>query len=405
MNNRMSQPADFERRILLTLAGHSPAIITETLYALTQQQAYVPTEIHVITTSSGQEKLISTLLGDNGVLTRFCNEYGVTMPKFTEAFIHVITDANGAVLHDLQTEADNEAAADFITQKVRELTRDENTSLHVSIAGGRKTMTYYLGYAMSVFGRIQDRMSHVLVDDRYMSADFFYPTARSQMVTPFKGEPFDAKDVEVMLGDLPFIRLRDGLTEDLLRKENTSYSELITIAQCQLNPIKVEVRNNLENTRKPWQIFCSGREILDLNNAEIALYIWLLYRHKTAQSPLHFSLRKDNEKLASVFLHFYKALFGDYRGGYSKLYRALVETDDGRRKEGITSKYFSPKKTSINTILRNTLSTLGADHYIIYDSTDKDTNRTDFYLSPRLQANQISLPDLSIFSSQDYQLS
>ena len=172
MNNRMSQPADFERRILLTLAGHSPAIITETLYALTQQQAYVPTEIHVITTSSGQEKLISTLLGDNGVLARFCNEYGVTIPKFTEAFIHVITDANGAVLHDLQTEADNEAAADFITTKVREFTRDENTSLHVSIAGGRKTMTYYLGYAMSVFGRVQDRMSHVLVEDDYAIPGF-----------------------------------------------------------------------------------------------------------------------------------------------------------------------------------------------------------------------------------------
>ena len=47
-----TQPEDFNRRVLLAVAGGSPAIVTETLYALTQTSipAYLPTEIHIITT-------------------------------------------------------------------------------------------------------------------------------------------------------------------------------------------------------------------------------------------------------------------------------------------------------------------------------------------------------------------
>ena len=49
-------------------------------------------------------------------------------------------------------------------------------SLHVSIAGGRKTMGFYVGYALSLFARDQDRLSHVLVPPSLESRqDFFYP--------------------------------------------------------------------------------------------------------------------------------------------------------------------------------------------------------------------------------------
>lgn len=37
-------------------------------------------------------------------------------------------------------------------------------------------MGYYLGYALSLYGRAQDRLSHVLVTERYESLrDFFIP--------------------------------------------------------------------------------------------------------------------------------------------------------------------------------------------------------------------------------------
>ncbi len=78
-------------------------------------------------------------------------------------------------------EADNAAVADFITEEVREITADPNASLHVSIAGGRKTMGFYVGYALSLFGRAQDRLSHVLVPPAFESPRrFFLSAARRQ---------------------------------------------------------------------------------------------------------------------------------------------------------------------------------------------------------------------------------
>ena len=382
MNNRMSQPADFERRILLTLAGHSPAIITETLYALTQQQAYVPTEIHVITTSSGQEKLISTLLGDNGVLTRFCNEYGVTMPKFTEAFIHVITDANGAVLHDLQTEADNEAAADFITQKVRELTRDENTSLHVSIAGGRKTMTYYLGYAMSVFGRIQDRMSHVLVDDRYAIPSFYYPTYTNCTITNTRnGDSFDAKDVVVTLGELPFIRLRDGLgfTRDLTdEKTDLSFNTVVRLVQNQFSGTSILLDNR--------GLFANNVPIRHKNftATDIAVYAWLLYRRCIGAGSVNYKSKDDqpNQAYAEELLTIYRKLYGD---------RGIKKMEDAIEDKGMTADYLRTHISRCNKALDSSFSRREvADKYIIHTTTTD--GHVIYDLSDELLPEHISLP-------------
>ena len=400
MTTEKNQPEHFDRRILLMVAGHSPAIITETLYALPANQK--PTEIRIITTASGKGILKEQLLGANNIVQELCKEHGIPVPLFDESRIYVIATKDGAELQDIQTEAENEISADFITAKVRELTQDPDCSLHVSIAGGRKTMTYYLGYALSVFGRIQDRMSHVLVEDRYAIPGFFYPTKESTpLINSRTDEKFDAKDVKVMLGELPFIRLRDGLTDDLLNKQDLSYSHIIEIAQRQLNPVRVEVRLATSSKGNRWELLCSNTLITGLNKAEFALYVWMLKRHKNGNTPdVQFNLRKDNEALATELLDVYCLLFGKNSGGYSKAYRALVQDDDGRNKEGITSKYFSPKKTNINKYLHEFLPTSGAQYYAITDLTEKETNRTHYYLPKALQADDIYLPH-SLFQGSE----
>ena len=178
----MKKPQDYKHRILLTIAGSSPAIVSETLYALSQQkEPFIPTEIHIITTAGVVNNIKTRLLGTNeqqGAIEALCQDYHLALPSIDDHTIHIISDDNGKELSDIITEADNEATANFIISKVRELTADDDSSLHVSIAGGRKTMTFYLGYAMSVFGRIQDQMSHVLVENDIRSHDFFYPTPK-----------------------------------------------------------------------------------------------------------------------------------------------------------------------------------------------------------------------------------
>lgn len=45
-----------------------------------------------------------------------------------------------------------------------------------NLAGGRKSMGFYIGYALSLFGRGQDRMSHILVEEAFEThPEFFYP--------------------------------------------------------------------------------------------------------------------------------------------------------------------------------------------------------------------------------------
>ena len=176
-----------KRKILLSVTGMSPAVVTETLYALVTEKNFVPTEIQVITTEQGKNKLLETLLGieggrkeRKGALQEFIEDYGeqycFSSIHFDESCIHIITDKCGQNLPDIRTPEENEQAANSIVQLVGNLCQDEDMQLHVSIAGGRKTMGFFMGYALSLYGREQDSLSHVLVDAQYENLpSFYYP--------------------------------------------------------------------------------------------------------------------------------------------------------------------------------------------------------------------------------------
>src|SRR5262249_29705615 len=145
--------------------------------------------------------------------------------------IHVITGPDGQPLEDILTDADNVAVADFITEHVRAITADRAVSLHVSIAGGRKTMGFYVGYALSLFGRPQDQLSHVLVSPPFESLhEFFYPSPRTRVIHDRGGRTLDAKEAAVRLGEIPFVRLREGLPKRLL-DGGARFSEAVAEAQ------------------------------------------------------------------------------------------------------------------------------------------------------------------------------
>jgi CRISPR-associated protein (TIGR02584 family) len=368
MTTIKTKPEEFERRILLTLAGHSPAIITETLYALPPSQK--PTEIRVITTSSGKEKLKKELLGDSGAIRRLCDEYQIRIPIFNESHIHVIAKG-GIELQDIQTEEHNEITADFIMTNVRELTQDDNTSLHVSIAGGRKTMTYYLGYAMSVFGRIQDRMSHVLVDDCYAVPGFYYPTCEQHMIPTRNGESFDASAVTVTLGDLPFIRLGDGLgfAEELTQGKHT-FNETIDLVQRQFAPVQVTMDSH------GWH--CSKITVQDPKPTRFSVYAWLLERHRNGEPPLRFYGDKPEREYAEELLAMYKRI---YRiKGIDKMETAL--------ERGMTVDYLRPHLSHCNKVLKNSLKE-AAQHYLI--QTHEHARYAEYCLPEGLVAQDITL--------------
>ncbi|HMU17522.1 MAG TPA: CRISPR-associated ring nuclease Csm6, partial [Thauera aminoaromatica] len=213
-------PATYPRRILLAVTGLSPQIVTETLHALAigNDTPFIPTEIHLITTAEGADRARLALLSDRlGWFHRLRRDYALPEIAFDVDHIHILRAPSGALMHDIRSPADNLVCADFITEKVRELSADPDAALHVSIAGGRKTMGFFLGYALSLFGRPQDRLSHVLVSEPFENTwDFFYPTPYENIIETSGKKLVDARDARLSLAEIPFVSLRHGLPTALL---------------------------------------------------------------------------------------------------------------------------------------------------------------------------------------------
>ena len=230
----MSDPCSFRRRVLVAVTGLSPQVVTETLYSLAVQQTptFVPTEVHLITTAEGANRARLSLLSESpGGFHGLRKDYDLPEIEFSEKNIHVLIDANGNSLDDIRTPEDNRMAADLITALVRELTADPESALHVSIAGGRKTMGFFLGYALTLFGRPQDRLSHVLVSSPFESSyHFFYPTPHTKVIEVGDKQLADTAAAQVTLAEIPFVSLRHGLPDALL-KGHASYNEAVEAVQ------------------------------------------------------------------------------------------------------------------------------------------------------------------------------
>jgi len=237
-----------KKHTLLATIGASPQVVTETLYAIHQANHRWPDDIYLITTSFVKEKAINGLIND-GHLQRLCNELKRPMPAFDVTHVLVTPGADGKEVEDARSLADHEALANFIMTEVRNRTSDDETSLHASLAGGRKTMTFYIGYAMSLFGRVQDTLSHVLVSDGYENIpDFWFPTdsVAHRHVENTKKQKLDAAAAIVTLAPIPFIRHRRNLPQVLLQKSITvQFAELVELINLGENPDALRLMVNL----------------------------------------------------------------------------------------------------------------------------------------------------------------
>lgn len=351
MINNHPSPHEYPRRILLAVAANSPQIVTETIYALTRQSDPVcmPTEVHIITTGRGQP-FVQQLLddGDPGWLRRLCDDYQLPVPQCDTRHIHLITDEQGNVLDDVRTRRDNTHAADFITRIVRDLTADPVSSLVVSLSGGRRTMTFYAGHALSLFGRVQDRLTHVLVDEEYFfNEEFFYPPPKPVWVVRTDNSGFDASQVEITLADIPFVRLRDSLPVALLQGQ-ARFSAVVAAAQAEFDPPRV-VLNKVEATLR------CGSVVVTMQPVELAFYAWFLQRRLAGKLPVRWS---DNETaLAAEFLANYEALYGRVAGEYERVAAAL--------NNGMTKEYFESRKSRTNTALKKAMNKTVSSFYMI----------------------------------------
>lgn len=322
--------------LLLSVIGGSPQILTETLYGIYQSKQAIPEKIQIITTSHGLNKLHEMdMFGKNGKVNQFTKEYDLASISFEATDVHVLRDNDGQALDDARSSVEHTSMADAITELVRTLTNEQilvaepsykelseldfargheqqqemlerlfikhnqlspsfakivisnnrykvyydKYSIHASIAGGRKSMTFLLGYAMSLFARRHDKLSHVLVDQRVENSPlFFYPSKNSlvEEVGFGKKETLDFQQMHVELAEIPMMRVRENMPE-LVLSVSRSYSDTVRIyEELQAEPkLSLYLKMNLQNGAKnkpTFTIQCGSQNVtLDIKNMTFLL--------------------------------------------------------------------------------------------------------------------------------------
>lgn len=275
----------------------SPAIVTETLYALVKEHDFVPDEVHIITTLDGQEKVRRLLLdAETGHFHAFLRDH---LPdrsiRFDDSTVHLIGQdehSQGTALVDIQDGDDNRQAAHTIYRVLRQLKTARPTQLHASVAGGRKSMSFYMGQAFSLVAEPGDRLSHVLVNEPFETVpDFFYPPSQPRLFTTRAGQQVSSADARLQLADLRVIQLGRMLGE-LPPKALTSLDFAIDIAQATVSA--PEVRLVWNKTEEVGQVEMLG-EVIALSRQKFVM----LALHAIARQELR---GPDDDEEAGAFL-------------------------------------------------------------------------------------------------------
>lgn len=360
-----TNPTHFPRRILLAVTGLSPQILTETLYALAaaKEPGFVPTEIHLLTTSTGKDLARTALLHpDGGHFHALLTDYPqIGSPAFDETHIHVIHAADGTPLPDIRSPEENAAAADAITALVAELTCDDTAVLHVSIAGGRKTMGFYLGYAFSLYARPQDRLSHVLVSPPFENhPDFFFPPATPRRLTTRDNKHIDTADAVVTLAEIPVVRLRHGLPEGL-RHGRAGFNETVDALQESFAPPRLII--NLTTRRAT----CGGRDV-QLPPAQLAWLAWWASNTINGQPMQHW---RDAD--AQLYLDIYERVVGQDAEALEKTHKRLHD--------GMDKDFFRENNSKLEKALDKQLGP-AAIPYLLASSGKRPHTQRGLALSP-----------------------
>lgn len=290
--------------ILFAVTGMSPAVLTETIWALAHEaEPVVPDRVVVVTTSAGRNEIERQLftpmrrfgeqcvwdalrasLAGEGLCLDGRLRFGTTSDD-----VRVIAGVDGlkgrsVELADIRTPQDSEATADFLLDQLRCIVENPDARLIASLAGGRKTMGALLYACMTLAGRENDRLTHVLVNEPFENLrEFYFPAQPGGDLTDRDGAVVSPAQARVELADVTFVPLRNLFLRELGRPAG-SFQRLVEL--CRLNVrrstgehLKVEIdRNRTES-------FINGRR-LELAPREHLVLLFFAERAKRKEPVL-----------------------------------------------------------------------------------------------------------------------
>lgn len=367
---------------LLAVLGGSPQVLTETLYGMYKADQALPATYRIITTAFGLKQLETmNFFGEQGVVAQFYRDYHLPVVPLEQTHIILITNEQGEVLNDTRLESDHKALADTIIGQVRALTQAEQVVkiplsefpdevitqnkkqielllekqyshiagyksttytttkkqqcvtikydrylVHASIAGGRKTMTFLLGYAMSLFARKQDVLSHVLVDQQVENCrHFFYPSAQQNIQDiSYQGAALniDFSQVSVTLSEIPIVRMAANMPQHILNM-SLGYNETVELFELEKVPASLEFDLEMKESSTGkfyFDAIMSGKAVeLDLKSATY-LYAWL-----QIDQPI---TADDTSRLPLLKVSSYASLISGTQQNFEDAIEALQYFDD-----------------------------------------------------------------------------
>ena len=268
----------------------------------------MPDEIAVLTTKSGKAALREALMsGSPCVWERLkdaLRREGIAHDGklvFGETSIRVIPDADGNETDDLRTGEDNLLAANFMLGELRKYTESSDTVVLASIAGGRKTMSALLFSCMTLLGREDDKVYHVLIPPEYecgMEPPFFFPQKGVTHQILSRGQPTGKKvpgtEIGIELFEVPFVRMR-GWYQEKFKTIPPSYRTLVAKMQDIAPPavtypeIEIDAWNGV--------VLMDGR---DVKLSPTCFAVLLLLSGGCVASELHASLLKAHQTPGGV---------------------------------------------------------------------------------------------------------
>ena len=221
---------------LIAVTGMSPAVLTETVWALAHEdEPVIPSRVLVVTTQAGRQRIEEELFrpkesfGDlcawdelrRALMAKGHDLTGKLRFGRTADDLRVITAVDPASgrsveLRDLRNLSENEAAADFLLDVVRGVAANPDIRLVASIAGGRKTMGALMYACMTLAARESDRLTHILVGEPYETLPgFFFPGQAGGQLEARDGTCHSAGGAVLELADVPFVAIRNLFQREL----------------------------------------------------------------------------------------------------------------------------------------------------------------------------------------------
>lgn len=276
-----------KEKILIALCGMSPAVISETIFALHKEHSWQPDKVIIVTTTLGKQH-IETDLFESNIWKKLKHSLNLKT-EFSNSAYHIRlipnSDATGNA-DDIITSIDNDRTADFLLEVLREFTENPDTEIIFSIAGGRKTMSAIGSMTMSLLGRENDRMCHVLVsppfDSPALKPKFFFPQKALKHIAP-DGITYESTNAVISLAFIPFVNIRylfqkefnklPGSFKNIVQLANKRISGRISPPDIKLIPERMELFIN--------------NKLIKLNCAEFTMYWMLAELAKNSLPPIY----------------------------------------------------------------------------------------------------------------------